>query len=144
MGGPTSSYTAAGIALVFIGAHKLPHPATKCFRQGGDTIEGAIIMSLLKMKWDNIFLDLKHLLLTSMTCFLAWQQVCYMPCCMVCQKLNVYLQDLLQLLGLCNHLLLYQKTHLIPTFQCVQNSHSSILEGNVYESLKTTLNYVHE
>jgi hypothetical protein len=40
MGGPTSSYAAAGIALEFTGAHKLPHPATKCFRQGGDTIQG--------------------------------------------------------------------------------------------------------
>jgi hypothetical protein len=34
MAGPTSSYAAAGIALEFIGAHKPPHPATKCFRQG--------------------------------------------------------------------------------------------------------------
>jgi hypothetical protein len=40
MGGPTSSYAAASIALQFIGAHKPPHPATKCFGQGGDTIEG--------------------------------------------------------------------------------------------------------
>jgi hypothetical protein len=39
-GGPTSSYAAAGIALEFIVAHKPPHPATNCFRQGGDTIEG--------------------------------------------------------------------------------------------------------
>jgi hypothetical protein len=29
MGGPTSSYAAADIALEFIGAHKPPHPATK-------------------------------------------------------------------------------------------------------------------
>jgi hypothetical protein len=42
MGGSTSSYAAAGIALEFIGAHKPPHPATKCFRQGGDTFEGPI------------------------------------------------------------------------------------------------------
>jgi hypothetical protein len=40
MGGPTSSYAAAGIALEFIGAHKPPHPAGKCCRQGVDTIEG--------------------------------------------------------------------------------------------------------
>jgi hypothetical protein len=40
MGGPTSSYAAAGIALEFIGAYKPPHPATDCFRQGGNTIEG--------------------------------------------------------------------------------------------------------
>jgi hypothetical protein len=40
MGGPTSSYAAAGIALEFTGAHKLPHPATKCLLQGGDAIEG--------------------------------------------------------------------------------------------------------
>jgi hypothetical protein len=44
MGGPTSSYAAADIALEFIGAHKPPHPATECFQQGGDTIEGVIIM----------------------------------------------------------------------------------------------------
>jgi hypothetical protein len=31
---------AAGIALDLIGAHKPPHPATECFRQGGDNIEG--------------------------------------------------------------------------------------------------------
>jgi hypothetical protein len=30
-GGPTNSYAAAGIALEFIGAHKPPRPATKCF-----------------------------------------------------------------------------------------------------------------
>jgi hypothetical protein len=40
MGGPTSSYAAADIALVFIVVHKPPHPATRCFWQGGDTIEG--------------------------------------------------------------------------------------------------------
>jgi hypothetical protein len=40
MGGPTSSYSAVGTALEFIVAHKTPHPATKCFRQGWDTIEG--------------------------------------------------------------------------------------------------------
>jgi hypothetical protein len=40
MGGPTSSYAAASIALEFIGAYKPPHPVTKCFRQVGDTIEG--------------------------------------------------------------------------------------------------------
>jgi hypothetical protein len=39
VGGLTSSYAAAGIALEFIGAHKPPHPATKVFQQGGDTIE---------------------------------------------------------------------------------------------------------
>jgi hypothetical protein len=39
MGGPTSIYATASIALEFIVAHKPPHPATKCFRQGGDTIE---------------------------------------------------------------------------------------------------------
>jgi hypothetical protein len=39
MGGHTSSYAAAGMTLEFIGAHKPPHPATKCFRQGGDTID---------------------------------------------------------------------------------------------------------
>jgi hypothetical protein len=43
MGGPTSSYAAAGIALEFIGAHKPPHPAAECFRQGGDTIEGEYV-----------------------------------------------------------------------------------------------------
>jgi hypothetical protein len=42
-GGPISCYAAPGIALEFIGAHKPPHPATKCFRQGGDTIEGVAI-----------------------------------------------------------------------------------------------------
>jgi hypothetical protein len=42
MGGPTSSYSAAGIALEFLGTHKTPHPATNCFRQGGDTIKGEI------------------------------------------------------------------------------------------------------
>jgi hypothetical protein len=42
MGGPTSSYTATGIAFLFIGARKPPHLATRCFRQGGDAIEGAI------------------------------------------------------------------------------------------------------
>jgi hypothetical protein len=41
MGGPTCSYAASGIALEFIGAHKPPHPATKCFWQGRDTIKGA-------------------------------------------------------------------------------------------------------
>jgi hypothetical protein len=40
MGGPTSSYAAADIDLEFTGAHKPPHPATDCFRQGRDTIEG--------------------------------------------------------------------------------------------------------
>jgi hypothetical protein len=40
MGGPTSSYAAAGIALEFIGAHMPPHPTTKCFLQDGDTIKG--------------------------------------------------------------------------------------------------------
>jgi hypothetical protein len=40
MGDPTSSYAAADIALEFIGARKPPHAATKCFRQGGDTIDG--------------------------------------------------------------------------------------------------------
>jgi hypothetical protein len=40
MGGRTSTYVATGIGLEFIGAHKAPHPATECFRQGGDTIEG--------------------------------------------------------------------------------------------------------
>jgi hypothetical protein len=40
MGGPTSSYAAAGIGLEFVGAHKSPHPTTKCIRQGGDIIEG--------------------------------------------------------------------------------------------------------
>jgi hypothetical protein len=42
MGGPTSSYAAAGKALEFIGTHKTPHPATECFRQGGDTIKEAV------------------------------------------------------------------------------------------------------
>jgi hypothetical protein len=42
MGDTTSSYVAADIALEFIGAHKLLHPATKCFQQGGDIIEGDI------------------------------------------------------------------------------------------------------
>jgi hypothetical protein len=42
MGVPTSSYATAGVALEFIGAHKHPHPVTKCFRQGGDNIEGAL------------------------------------------------------------------------------------------------------
>jgi hypothetical protein len=40
MRGPTSSYAAPGIALLFIGAHKPPHPATYFFRQGADNIEG--------------------------------------------------------------------------------------------------------
>jgi hypothetical protein len=39
-GRSTSSYAATGIALEFIGAHKPTHTATKCFQQGGDTIEG--------------------------------------------------------------------------------------------------------
>jgi hypothetical protein len=53
MGGPTSSYAAARIALEFIGAHKPPHPATKCFQQGGDTIEGedSDTCAFLVMKW---------------------------------------------------------------------------------------------
>jgi hypothetical protein len=38
MGDPTSSYAAAGIAFEFIGAYKPPHPSTKYFQQGGDTI----------------------------------------------------------------------------------------------------------
>jgi hypothetical protein len=41
-GGPTSSYAAAGIASELNGAHKPPHPASKYFRQGGDTVEGVI------------------------------------------------------------------------------------------------------
>jgi hypothetical protein len=44
MGGHTSSYAAAGIALEFIGAHKPPYPATKCFRQGGDAIEAGFFV----------------------------------------------------------------------------------------------------
>jgi hypothetical protein len=40
MRGPTSSYVTAGIAFEFIVHTSPPHPATKCFRQGGDTIEG--------------------------------------------------------------------------------------------------------
>jgi hypothetical protein len=40
MGGLTSSYIAL---LEFIGAYKPPHPATKCFRQGRDTIERSSI-----------------------------------------------------------------------------------------------------
>jgi hypothetical protein len=40
MGGPTSNYAVAGIALEVTGTHKPPLPATKRFRQGGDTIEG--------------------------------------------------------------------------------------------------------
>lgn len=48
---------------------------------------------------------------------------------MVSQKLNVYLWDFLQLLGPCSHLVLCHLTPLIPTFQCVQNLQSSILEG---------------
>jgi hypothetical protein len=39
-GGPGYLYAATDIALEFIGAHKPPHPATKCLRQGGDTIKG--------------------------------------------------------------------------------------------------------
>jgi hypothetical protein len=52
MGGPISSYAAAGIALEYIGAHKPPHPATKFFRQGGDTIEG---FSYLLHVIDSVF-----------------------------------------------------------------------------------------
>jgi len=52
---------------------------------------------------------------------------------MVCQKLYVYLLDFLQLLGPCSHLLLCQLTPLMPTFQCVQNSQSSILDGKEYD-----------
>jgi hypothetical protein len=44
MGGPTSSYAAAGIALGFIGVHKPSHPATESFQQGGDTIDEEICM----------------------------------------------------------------------------------------------------
>jgi hypothetical protein len=40
MGGPTSNYAAAGTASELNGAHKPPHPASKYFRQGGDTVEG--------------------------------------------------------------------------------------------------------
>jgi hypothetical protein len=29
----------------FTAAHKSPHPATECFRQGGDTIEGELSVS---------------------------------------------------------------------------------------------------
>jgi hypothetical protein len=46
MGGPTSSYAAAGIALEFIVEHKPPHTATKCFRQGGDIIKGDLHISI--------------------------------------------------------------------------------------------------
>jgi hypothetical protein len=48
MGGRTSSYDAASIALVFIVVHKPPHPATKCFRQGGDTMRGLLHYFSLK------------------------------------------------------------------------------------------------
>jgi hypothetical protein len=41
MDGAISSYATTDIAFDFMGAHKLPHPATKRFRQGGDTIQGA-------------------------------------------------------------------------------------------------------
>jgi hypothetical protein len=43
-GGPTSSYAATGIPLEFISAHKPPHPATKWFQQGGDTIKEVYIV----------------------------------------------------------------------------------------------------
>jgi hypothetical protein len=41
MGDAISSYATTDIAFDFMDAHKLPHPATKRFRQGGDTIQGA-------------------------------------------------------------------------------------------------------
>jgi hypothetical protein len=48
MGGPTSSYAAAGIAFEFIGAHKAPHPATVLltrwrYHQGGITVTKVLI-----------------------------------------------------------------------------------------------------
>jgi hypothetical protein len=46
MGRPTSSYAAAGIDLEFIGTHKPPHPATKSFRQGVDTVEMENVLRL--------------------------------------------------------------------------------------------------
>jgi hypothetical protein len=42
MGDPPSSSTAAGIAFKFSGAYKPPHPSTKYFQQGGDTIAGEL------------------------------------------------------------------------------------------------------
>jgi hypothetical protein len=55
MGGPTSSYAAAGIALESIGAHKPPHPATKCFRQGVDTIEGVTyVLNIVYFSCDSV------------------------------------------------------------------------------------------
>jgi hypothetical protein len=50
MGGPASSYAAASITLDFIGAHKPPHPTAKCFRQGGDTIEGEKVRAIFILR----------------------------------------------------------------------------------------------
>jgi hypothetical protein len=55
MGGPTSSYAAASMVLEFTGAHKPPHPATKCVQQGEDTIEGK------QCVWPVLFLLKKNL-----------------------------------------------------------------------------------
>jgi hypothetical protein len=58
MGGPTSSYAAAGIALEFIVVHKPPHPARKCFRQGGgDTIERAVNIIVLNFPKSELLLQ---------------------------------------------------------------------------------------
>jgi hypothetical protein len=44
-------YAAASIGLEFIGAHRPSHPTTKCFRQGGDTIDrGKLFFIDLKCK----------------------------------------------------------------------------------------------
>jgi hypothetical protein len=55
MGGATSK------AFELIGAHKPPHPATKCFQQGGDTILGA--SSFIDPHiFPSMFLPVLHLL----------------------------------------------------------------------------------
>jgi hypothetical protein len=57
MGGHTSSYAAAGIALEFIGAHKPPNPATKFFHQGGDTIKGELYQHILNYSFFKDFIS---------------------------------------------------------------------------------------
>jgi hypothetical protein len=51
MGGPTSSYAAAGIALEFIGAHKPPHPATTISSRG---VTHNIVLANLTI-WAQVF-----------------------------------------------------------------------------------------
>jgi hypothetical protein len=96
MGGPTRSYAAAVIALEFIGAHKPPDLATKCFRQGGDTIEGvitSIVRPLLRIKdcccgYKSKYSRLKHTARCSrdhsLSIWLVWYLVLFLKHGSVC------------------------------------------------------------